>query len=77
MTFENEGNDTMTNSTRRLLEVTDNDQKRWPLADMSRIGIQSNSIVENLGTLGDIMIYTVIFSLLIQPLRCLKDSCAM
>jgi hypothetical protein len=39
--------------------------------------MESNSIVENLGTLGDIMIYTLFFSLLIQPLRFLKDSCAM
>jgi hypothetical protein len=61
----------------RRLESTIQAHEQWELADVTKIGIESNSIVENLGTLGDIMIYTLFFSLLIQPLRCLKDSCAM
>jgi len=46
-------------------------------ADVSRIGILSHSIIENIGSLGDIMIYTFILSLLTIPLKLLSGRINM
>lgn len=71
-------NSTSGNSTRRILIVQQKESlKTIKVADVSKIGIESYSVLENLGTLGDIMIYTVFLSIIILPLQCFRNSCSM